>query len=79
MAWRYRVPGGGEMADMVEGEVARRVAQSEAAAAGVEGWRDLQFQAFPPDRVVVVVAVEAELVVMRREAGDFGVDALGPQ
>ena len=66
------------MADMVEGEVARPVAQAEAAAAGMEGRRDPEFQAFAPDRVVIVVAVEAELVVMRREAGDFGVDALGP-
>ena len=57
--------GGGEMADMVEGEVRRLVAQAKAAAAGVEGRRDLQLAAFLPDRVVIVVAVEAELVVSR--------------
>ena len=54
--------GGGEMADMVEGEVRRRIAQAEAAAAGVEGRRDLQLAAFLPDRVVIVLAVDAELV-----------------
>src|SRR5690348_11149171 len=72
-----RMAGGGEMADMVEGEVARPIAQTETAAAGVESRRDLEFQAFAPDRVVVVVAVDAELVVMRRKAGHGGIDALG--
>src|SRR5438309_7919265 len=57
------VPGRREMADMVEGEVARVVAQSEAAAAGMEGRRHLQLAAFLPDLVVVVIAVEPELVV----------------
>src|SRR5215472_7659513 len=74
-----RVAGGGEVADMVEREVARGVAQAEAAAAGVESRGDLQFTALPPDRIVVVVAVEAELVEMRGKATDFGVDAFGPR
>src|SRR5205807_1259515 len=65
--------------DVVEREVARGVAQPQAAAAGVEGRRDLELAALLPDQVVVVVAVEAELVEMRGEAGDFGVDALGPR
>src|SRR5260370_35034801 len=73
------VAGGGEVADMVEGEVACGVAQPHAAAAGMEGRRDPEFPAFPPDLVVVIVAVEAELVIMPGEAGDFGVHALGPR
>src|SRR5262245_29650700 len=73
----HGVARGSEMPDMVVGEIAGGVAQAEAAAAGVEGRRDLQLAAFLPDRVVVVVAVEAELVIMCREAGDFRVDPLG--
>src|SRR5215472_16653568 len=71
--------GGGKVADMVKGEVARGVAQAEAVAAGVESGRHLEFAAFLPDRVVVVIAVEAQLIVMRRKAGDFGIDTLGPR
>src|SRR5438552_2071002 len=56
------VAGGGEMADMVEGKVRRVVAQAKTAPAGVKGRRDAELAAFPPDLVVVVVAVEAELV-----------------
>src|SRR5438105_9267842 len=67
----------GEMADVVEGEIARRITQAEAAAAGVEGRRNFEFLAFPPDRVVVVVAVDPELVEMYGEFGDVGVEALG--
>ena len=55
----HRVTGRGKVADMVKGEVARGVAQAEAAAAGVKSRRHLQLAAFLPDRVVVVVAVEA--------------------
>src|SRR4051794_30748350 len=47
-----RMTSGGEMADMIEGEVARRVAETLAAAAGVEGRGDLELQAFLPDQVV---------------------------
>src|ERR1700747_1336697 len=75
----HRMAGGGEMADMVESEVAWPIAQAQAAAAGMEGRRDLELQALAPDRVVIVVAVEAELIEMRGEAGDFGVDVLGPR
>ena len=74
---RHRVPGRREMADMVEGEIARVVAQSEAAAAGVEGRRDAEFAAFLPDRIVIVVAVEAELVVQHRVARHLRVQTLG--
>ena len=49
-----RVAGGGEVADMVEREVARVVAQAKAAPAGVEGRRNAELAAFLPDRVVVV-------------------------
>src|SRR5205807_4459926 len=73
----HGMPGGGEMADVVVGEIARAIAQPQAAAAGVEGRRHLQLAAFLPDRVVIVVAVETELVVMGGEASDFGFDALG--
>ena len=55
----------------------RGVAQAKAAAAGVEGRRDAELAALLPDRVVVVVAVEAELVVSTAQARDVGVDALG--
>ena len=44
------VAGVGKMADMVEGEIARRIAQAEAAAAGVEGRRDAELAAFLPER-----------------------------
>src|SRR5205823_686912 len=70
--------GGGEMADMVEGEVACRVAQAETAAAGMESRGDLELAALLPDQVVVVIAVEAELVIMCGKSGDFGVDPFGP-
>src|SRR5215472_1937466 len=72
-----RMAGGGEMADMVEGEIARRVAQAKAAAAGVKGWRHLELAAFLPDRVVIVVAVEPDLVIMHGKAGDLGGETLG--
>ncbi len=71
------VAGRREMADMVEGEVAWVVAQTKAAPAGVEGRRNAESQAFPPDRVVIVIAVEAELVVEHRMARDLRIDALG--
>src|SRR4029077_19229186 len=53
--------------------------QAKAAAAGVESRRDLELTAFAPDQVVIVVAVEAELVIMRGKAGDFGVVPFGPR
>ena len=69
--------GGGEMADMVEGEVAGRVAQAEAAAAGMEGGRHAEFAAFLPDGVVVVIAVDAEVFVGRGETAERGIEILG--
>src|SRR6185503_3499024 len=62
------VSGRREMADMVEGKVRRVVAQPKAAAAGVEGRGDAELAASLPDRVVIIVAVEAELVVEHRVA-----------
>src|SRR5207302_9374198 len=72
-----RMAGGGEMADMIEGEVARVVAQAEAAAAGVEGRGDAELAAFLPDHVVVVIAVEAELVVEHGVERDMRIKARG--
>src|SRR5262252_8168200 len=66
----------GEMADMVVGEVARVVADAEAATAGVEGRRNAEFTALLPDRVVVVVAVEADLIVEHRVARDLRIEPL---
>ena len=63
-----RVAGVGEMADMVVDEVGRRVAQPLAAGARMEGRRDAELDAFRPDRVVIVEAVDAEHVVPHREA-----------
>src|SRR5215469_9186960 len=64
------------MANVIEGEIARGVAQPQATAAGVESRRHLELPAFLPDRVVVVIAVQTELVVMSGKASDFGVDTL---
>src|SRR6516225_3948843 len=61
-----RMTGGSEMADMVVGKVGRRQAQALAARGAVEGGCDAQFHTFRPDRVVVVLAVEAEHVVPHR-------------
>ena len=72
-----RMAGGGEMADMVEGEIRRRVALAIAAAAGVKGRGDLQFAAFLPDRVVIMLAVDAELVEADGKAGERRVNPLG--
>src|SRR6185437_15051258 len=66
------VPGRREMADMVEGEIGRAVALAVAAPAGMEGRGDPQFAAFLPDRVVIVLAVEAELVETLGIAGEVG-------
>src|SRR5579885_243100 len=60
------VPGRSEMADMVAREVGRAHPLAIAAAAGVEGRGDAEFPAFLPDRVVVIVAVESELVEAER-------------
>ena len=63
------VAGIGEMADVVVGEVGRRIAQRLAAAGGVKGRRDAEFTAFRPDRIVVVQTIDAEHFVSDREAG----------
>jgi hypothetical protein len=72
-----RMPGRREVADMVEGEVAGRIAQAKAAAAGMEGGRDAQLAALLPDQVVVVLAVDAEILVGHGEAADRRVEILG--
>ena len=52
------------MADMVVDEVRRRIAQPLAAGARMEGRRDAELDAFRPDRVVIVLAVDRQHVVM---------------
>src|SRR5271169_1445072 len=61
----------GKMADMVEGEIARRIAHAIAAPAGMKGRGDAELAAFLPERVVIMVAVDAELVEGLGMAGDF--------
>src|SRR5438067_10873838 len=60
----------GEMADMVIGEVGRRIPQRLIAAGRMESRRDLDVAALLPDRVVVVDAVDAEHLVPHGEAVD---------
>src|SRR5262249_27238515 len=71
------VAGRGEVTDVVEGEVRRAVALAIGAAAGMEGRRDAELAALLPERVVVVFAVEAELIEAQRVAGEVGGGALG--
>ena len=71
------VAGRGEVTDMVEGEVRRAVALAIGAAAGMEGRRDAELAAFLPQRVVIVFAVEAELIEALGIAGEVGGGALG--
>src|SRR5215469_11352401 len=71
------VAGCREVADMVEGEVRRAHALAVTAAAGVEGRGDAELAAFLPDRVVIVPAVDAELVKAQRVLGDVGAGSLG--
>ena len=52
------------MADMVVDEIRRRIAQPLAAGARMEGRRDAELDAFRPDRVVIVLAVDRQHVVM---------------
>src|SRR5262249_21007633 len=56
------LPGIGKMTDVVERIVARRRAQGEAAAGGMKSRRDAKFAAFLPHGVVVIIAIETELV-----------------
>src|SRR3989442_5080294 len=63
------VTGRGEVADVVESEVGRAVALAIGAAASMEGRRDTKLAALLPERVVVVVAVEAELIEALSIAG----------
>jgi len=71
------VAGRGEVTDVVEGEVGRAVALAIGAAAGMEGRRDAELAALLPQRVVVVLAVEAELIETLGIAGEIGGGALG--
>src|SRR5262249_9939709 len=66
------VTGVGEMTDVIEGEVRRAVAFAVGAAAGMEGRRDAELAAFLPERVVVVLAVETELIEALGIAGEVG-------
>src|SRR5213080_3811810 len=67
----------GEMADMVVGEVGRRIAQRLIAAGAVEGRGDAELAARLPDRVVIVDAIDTEHLVPDREAVAVGVLPLG--
>src|SRR6516164_11595223 len=54
------MPGRGEMADVIIGELGRRQPETLVAGGAVERGCCAQLDAFPPDRVVIVLAVEAE-------------------
>src|SRR5262245_47162013 len=69
--------GRGKMTDMVEGEVRRAVALAIGAATGMEGRRNAELAAFLPQRIVIVFAVEAELIEPLGIAGEIGGGALG--
>src|SRR4029077_5981201 len=71
------VAGRGEVTDVVEGEVRRAVALAVGAAASMEGRPDAELAALLPQRVVVVVAVEAGLIEALGIAGEVGRSALG--
>src|SRR5208282_5632424 len=51
--------GSGEMADMIVGEIGRRQPQALVTTGTVEGRRDAQLDAFRPDRIIIIFAVEA--------------------
>src|SRR5205814_5001340 len=69
--------GGGEMADVVKGKVRWRGAQPGAAMAAVEGRRNAELEAFRPDGVVIVLAVEPDDVVPHRETGGLALELAG--
>src|SRR4029077_12176266 len=71
------VAGRGEVTDVVEGEVGRAVALAIGAAAGMEGRGDAELAALLPERVVVVVAVDAELVEAHGIAREIARGSLG--
>src|SRR5262249_10908815 len=71
------VAGRGEVADVIEGKVGRAVALAIGAAAGMEGRGDAELTALLPERVVVVLAVESELIEALGVAGEVGGRALG--
>src|SRR5262249_59853482 len=52
----------GEVTDVIEGEVGRTVALAVGAAAGMECRRDAELAALLPQRVIVVFAVESQLI-----------------
>src|SRR5262249_57953701 len=68
---------GGEGTVGVEGEVVRAVGLARGAAASMEGRRDAELAALLPQRVVVVLAIEAELIEALNIAGEVGGSALG--
>ena len=69
--------GGGEMADVVVGEVGRRQAEPGAPRAAVERGGDAELEAFRPDRVVIMVAVEPDHVLPHREPRGLALDLSG--
>jgi len=62
------------MTDVVEGEIPGRVAEPETAPAGVKGRSNAELAATLPDGIVVVMAVEAELIVADGEAAERGIE-----
>src|SRR5215470_17482962 len=71
------VAGVGEVADVVEREVGWAVAFAVGAAACMEGRGDAELAALLPQRIVVVLAVDAELIEALGVAGEVGGGALG--
>src|SRR5439155_13486517 len=69
---RDRVAGRGEVTDVVEAEVRRRVAEQDRARAVVKARRDAELAALDPHRIVVVVAVDDDHVVPLGERAASG-------
>src|ERR1051326_4440416 len=76
-ALRRGMAGIREMADVTIGEVGRRIAQCLVAAGRMEGWRDAEFAARLPHRVVIIDAVDAEHLVPYGKPVDIRVLPLG--
>src|ERR1700678_91404 len=56
------VGSGGEVADLVVHEIGNGDAHAPVEAEGMEGRRQLELDAFGPDGIVIVFAIEAEIV-----------------
>ena len=58
----YRLTSGRKVSDMVVNKVGIRRASADALRGGVEGWDDVEFDAFRPHRIVVVGAIESKCI-----------------